>query len=155
VSSSPLGPEEVDAAFADIVARLEETPEPPSPPSPSEDTPAAAPVVNPAPLPWRVDPTGSLEKALLSEDEELFGEEESFVPAAPAALPPATDRTFWVALAGLVLGPVLLLVALLGRDSLSSWWAWAGLALLVAGFGALVARLPRDRQDDGDNGARV
>lgn len=155
VSSSPLGPEEVDAAFADIVARLEDGPSAGPPPSSPEDETPPRPVAQATPLPWRVDPTGSVEKALLSEDEELFGEEESFVPAAPAALPPATDRTFWVALVGVVLGPVLLLVALLGRDSVSSWWAWAGLALLVTGFGALVVRLPREREDPGDNGARV
>lgn len=156
VSSSSLGPEEVDKAFADIVARLDDAPGPP--PSSSSDEPAAASpkAVNPTPVPWRVDPTGSVEKALLSEDAELFGgDDERFVPAPTQALPPATDKTFWVALVGLALGPVLLLVALLGRDSLSSWWAWAGLVLLVAGFGALVMRLPREREDPGDNGARV
>lgn len=153
VSSSSLGPEEVDKAFADIVARLDDAPGPP--PSPVDDEGGDAPPAAPRPVPWRVDPTGSVAKALLSDDEELFGAEEGFEPAAPAALPPASDRTFWVALVGLVLGPVLLLVALLGRDSLSSWWGWCGLALLVAGFGALVARLPRDRVDPGDNGARV
>lgn len=159
VSSSSLGPEEVDKAFADIVARLDDTPGPPPSPSDADDAddaPEAEPRPSgPVPVPWRVDPTGSVQKALLSDDEELFGADESFEPPAPAALPPASDRTFWVALVGLVLGPVLLLVALLGRDSLSSWWAWGGLALLVAGFGALVARLPRDRVDPGDNGARV
>ena len=50
---------------------------------------------------------------------------------------------------------IVLLVALLGRNSVSSWWAWAGLALLVTGFGALVVRLPREREDPGDNGALV
>lgn len=159
MSSSPLGPEEVDAAFAEIVARLEEEEEEessaPQPEPPADDrVPPAAPA-KPAPVPWRVDPTGSVAGALLSSDEELFGdkgaedEDDGFVPPPPADLPPVHDTTFWLALVGLVLGPVLLVVAVVGGDDVSSWWARCGIGLLVVGFGALVSRLPRERDDDG------
>lgn len=193
-----MEPDEVDAAFADIVARLEaergprdaeragedtddgstsgpdETGRPaPSAPQRPLDYPRAvdprsvrsppparepreeddadpprptAPAV--PPTPWRADAT-SVVDAVLGDDDA-----DPFVPGPTAALPPAADRTFWLAVVGLVLGPVLLVVAVLGRDTVSAWWAWLGIGLMVLGFGALVTRLPRER-DDGDDGARL
>lgn len=198
VSPSSMEPDEVDAAFADIVARLEAERGPRAAPRADEDTgpgpadehdetgrpapstpqrpldypravdprsfrsppPAREPRedddVDPArpaapavpPTPWRADAT-SVVDAVLGDDDA-----EPFVPGPTAALPPATDRTFWLAVVGLVLGPVMLVVAVLGRDGVSPWWAWLGIGLMVVGFGALVTRLPRER-DDGDDGARL
>lgn len=170
------GPE-IDAAFAQIVARLRESeqsdhdlpsPDPAPPDRPAPDSrPPAKPGVNPspfadspppappAPVPWRVDPTGSVADALLG-DQEWAGEDpdERFVPGPTAPLPPRRDRTFWIALLGLTIGPALVIwVALVGPGG--STLMRIGIITMVAGSIALVLRQPTRRGENPDNGARV
>ena len=184
------GPD-IDAAFAEIVARLREpTPDPrdiheevegrqpaarenpdapdadPLRPSaypesryrrdPLADTPESPPSARTGPVPWRVDPTGSVADALLG-DQDWEGSEdpdEHFVPGPTAPLPPRRDRTFWIALVGLTAGPALVLwVALVGPGGTAVMRL--GILAMVAGFIALIVRQPIRRGDDPDNGARV
>lgn len=141
------GPD-IDAAFADIVARLREPPtDEPSPRPPS---------ARPDPVPWRVDPSGSVADALLGDQqwEQDEDDDEGFVPGPTAPLPPRRDRTFWMALLGLTIGPALVLwVALVGPGGIALMRL--GILAMVAGFVALVVRQPTRRGDDPDHGARV
>ncbi len=107
-------------------------------------------------VPWRTDPSNSVADALLGADAHpgFADEDEGFTPAPPAPLPPLSDRLFWCALAGLVLGPLGLLWLVLTRSG--GFWSTAlVISLTIGGFTALVLRQPTDRGDDPDNGARV
>lgn len=108
-------------------------------------------------VPWRVDPTHSVADALLGADDDpgTADEGEGFTPPPPAPLPPGTDRLFWGALGGLVLGPLLLVWLVVARPSVGGWATALAIALTVGGFACLVLRQPGDRDDDPTNGARV
>jgi len=83
-------------------------------------------------------------------------EEETFVPPPPQPLPAVlTDWPFYLALGGLVLGPLaLVLLVMLAPTERHLMWVAAGLTM--AGFVTLVLRQPLDRDpDDTDDGARV
>ncbi len=157
------GDADVDAAFADIVARWDDPPprssvNPPWQLRPGPSTPLPPPAPEPPPVPWRTDPTGSVADALMS-DEPLFpqagDDEEGFVPGPTAPLPPLTDRLFWGALGGLVAGPLLLLWFAVLRPGSDGLWTLGAIALTVGGFLCLVLRQPSRRDDDPENGARV
>lgn len=110
----------------------------------------------PEPVPWRTDPTNSVADALLGDDD-LPGDaddDEGFTPPPTAPLPPLSDRLFWGALLGLVLGPLGLLWLVLTRTG--GWWPTAiATGLVIGGFTCLVLRQPTDRGHDPDQGARV
>ncbi len=161
-----------DAMFADIVAHWNDaTAEPTANPAPTSDhevaddeasdqpyvghhhflndppserqepTPPPTPDAIPAPQAWRAHEV----------DDEL---EEHFEPPPLAPLP-AGDLQFWGILVGMCGGPLLLLYLIFfNRDAGSSWMLTA-IGLSVGGFVLLVSRLPRDHQDDDDDGARL
>ncbi len=97
------------------------------------------------------------------EDESLFGWrgyapppdiDDHFEPPPPD-LPPAHDATYWLAVAGLTLGPVLIMwAAVFSNNPDPGWWVLFGIALTVAGFGLMVLRGSGERDPD-DNGARL
>ncbi len=121
------------------------------PPEPDADAPPSAESV-----PWRTDPTNSVAEALLGNDDTpgVADDEEGFTPAPPAPLPPRTDRLFWGALTGLVLGPLGLLWIALARPG-GFWPKFVVIALIIGGFACLYLRQPTDRGYDPDHGARV
>lgn len=85
------------------------------------------------------------------DDDE---EDEGFVPEEPPSLVGADPLTV-LAWTGAVGGPVaLLLTAIFWRSA--PLLAIVGIiAVFIAAVGYLVMRLPKDRQDDGDDGAVV
>lgn len=107
-------------------------------------------------VPWRTDPTNSVAEALLSNDDTpgVADEDERFTPAPPAPLPPPTDRLFWGALTGLVLGSLGLLWIALARPG-GFWPKFIVIALIIGGFACLYLRQPTDRGYDPDHGARL
>lgn len=123
--------DEVDTAFADIVSHLEH---------PLARDPGLR----------RPDPVTPRERA---PDPDA---DEHYTPPAPQPLP-KLDRIARAAWAGVIAGPVLVVVAALAGLTLPGWvLALAGLAF-AGGFATLVARAKdRARQDDGwDDGAVV
>lgn len=85
-------------------------------------------------------------------------EEEHFTPPAPSPHPPlaATTRVGW---AGVIGGPLVLVLVVVFGQYLPRWLPLAGVALLVGGFLVLISRLHRtpaeDDDDDPDDGAVV
>lgn len=80
--------------------------------------------------------------------------EEHFEPPVPT-LPPAHDATYWLAVAGLTLGPLLVVwAAVLSGDPDPGWWVLIGILATIAGFGLVVLRGSGERDPD-DDGARV
>ena len=158
---------DVDAIFESIVARWDESSDGPRrqstgdvrlPRPPKEDptgSPAAFPA-QPAPVPWRTDPTNSVADALLNQDDPPgeADDDEGFTPPPPDPLPPLTDRLFWGALVGLVLGPLGLIWIVLVRPD-GFWPKAIVVGLILGGFLSLVLRQPTSRGDDPDQGARV
>ncbi len=80
--------------------------------------------------------------------------EEHFVPPEPPPLPRATParRIAW---SGLFLAPAAMLAAVAFGWVMPDWFAMLLVAAFVGGFVFLVATMPRDRRDDGDDGAVV
>jgi hypothetical protein len=80
--------------------------------------------------------------------------DEHFEPPEPQ-LPPAHDATYWLAVVGLVAGPLLVLWAVvLSGDPDPGWLIVAGLLLTIGGFGLLIMRGSGERDPD-DDGSRV
>lgn len=80
---------------------------------------------------------------------------DHFVPPAPPPLPVA-DSTTRLAWAGVVGGPILLLLSVVLGWELASWAQVAGVTAMVVGFITLVARMRDGTEDDGgDSGAVV
>jgi hypothetical protein len=166
-----------DAMFADIVAHWNEAaaeptgvPKPadedapagegsadPSELEPTEDSAIDAATVDderaalPSPSPPMAIPAPQAWRAHEVDDEY----EEHFEPPPVAPLP-VGDLQFWAIIAGMGGGPLLLLYLVLFNRDASSYWMLTAVAMSVGGFALLVARLPRDHADDGDdNGARL
>ena len=111
----------------------------PPPVSPPALAPPTEPRAIPAPEAWRAHEVGDYE--------------EHFEPPAIAPLP-VGDLQFWAIIAGMVGGPLLLLYLVLFNRDAGSYWMLTAIAMSVGGFALLVARLPRDHEDD-DDGARL
>lgn len=109
---------------------------PPPPPAAPEPLPEPAPAYDPRPF---TDP---------------FGEAERFVPPPPPPVPRPTGARA-VAWGGVVVAPLLLLVALVTGVGLPAIVGYGLVAWFVGGFVWLVAHLPRGPQDPWDDGARV
>ena len=170
----PGGELDVDAAFAEIVARWGPTAEEPAaqqPVLPPEEPPAAPasrslhelfrPAL-PDPLP---DPPAEPPAVHRQHDAEAptdaiaWEDEGHFVPPPPPPLPAVEPRrrAAWVALAG---APVIAMVFLLLRVTVPGWVSLGLVAAFVGGFGYLVATMGsgEERTGDGwsgDDGARL
>ncbi len=80
--------------------------------------------------------------------------DEHFEPPDPA-LPPVHDATYWLALAGLTLGPLLVVwAAVFSGHPDPGWWVVAGIVATIGGFALLVIRGSTDKDPD-DDGAVV
>jgi hypothetical protein len=120
--------------------------------------------------PWRASVANSAEPVLQPEEpapvvepvapelpeqpelEERPGAEERYVPPPPPPLPrvPKDRLAAWI---GVLVSPVLLLIAALLRISIPSLAAWALVIAFLGGFGYLVANMPRGPRDPYDDGA--
>lgn len=113
-----------------------------------------APGVNPPLLPqsipvWRGATGPTFEEILDAEDDEHF------IPAPPAPLPPQEDVHFWAMLIALVGGPLILLWLVVFDPDVGPWWTWLSLSMCAAGFVLLVMRGPKDPEQGPGNGAVV
>ncbi len=107
---------------------------PPAPPEPRR-------VFEVAPPGWRVH-----------VPPEPEPEDEEFEPPDPPL--PGWDPLLWCAVAGIVLGPVLLIMLVLFQPYGSKLPMWLAAGMTAGGLGILLARLPGGHDDD-DDGARV
>lgn len=81
-------------------------------------------------------------------------EVEEFVPPEPPPVPlPRGPRL--VAWGGVLLGPLLMLLAALTRTTLPTLGGLALVSWFIGGFAYLVATMPRGPRDPGDDGAVV
>lgn len=158
---------DLDRRFAEIVRRLQdpetqqepedprpatgeehaEPEQPPAVPEPDErdgrdeeDGTAAPPSQEGAPAAWR-----SWQDA---------DEQEHYVPPPPPPLP-AGDLHLWGIVAGLLGGPLVLVLAHVLQLLDSAFWTWLGLGLGLGGFWLLWLRLPTQRDDGPHGGAQV
>jgi len=138
-ASATADPASASTAGQDVPAAAKPPEEKPDPP-PASETPLVLPELV-LPEQWRVH----------TPPEEP---EEHFEPPPPEPLP-AGDLQFWGILVGLTGGPLLLLYLILFDRYASGLWLLLAISLTVGGFGLLVARLPRQRDDDDDDGARL
>jgi hypothetical protein len=81
-------------------------------------------------------------------------ESERYVPPEPPPLPRG-DLVSRLAWAGVLGGPVLLLLATVVWPSMPQWLLLCSLAAFVGGFVTLVSRMPARPPDDPDDGAVV
>ncbi|HIT76627.1 MAG TPA: hypothetical protein IAA98_13680 [Candidatus Avipropionibacterium avicola] len=153
---------EVDAAFADLVAQFDRefddhrqlpppgpTPQapPPQAPPPSGSDAADGPEVIEGVVHesgWRVH------HAPDDEDLDAVDDGMDIPPLPPMRLSP-------IAMAGitLILGAGVITVLLVLGVRLPSWTGWVGFLAVMGGTALLLSRLPRHRDDDTDDGARV
>lgn len=87
-------------------------------------------------------------------DDDDDEHRDRFVPPEPPPIT-STDLVSRLAWLGVVGGPLFLLVAALVARSLPTLVVVVALGAFIGGFVTLVARLPRDRGDGGDDGAVV
>ncbi|RRO14885.1 DUF308 domain-containing protein [Saccharopolyspora rhizosphaerae] len=155
--NSPDGPEDIDAAFAEIVADLERDTkfgrwpgeDEPAKTS-SEDDQEPRPAESTAPQP-AVEPPAEQGPRDWTPAEE---EEEHFVPPEPPPLPVPRPATF-LGVGVIVLGVLVLLVPGLAGIAATVKLP-LGLVLISAGIGVLLFRLRRTPPEDpDDDGAQV
>jgi hypothetical protein len=154
---------DIDAAFAEIVARFAENDSPVGPWSATEDVPQDPSETDP-PDDTPVIATGP---AAAEEDQRIYhpdaiqvpptdaGETDGdgFVPPDPPL--PSGDPIGRLAWLGVIAGPLSLLLAVIANWQVTTLFLTVSLGALVVGFVLLVARLPADRDDDPDDGAVV
>ncbi|GAB7191191.1 hypothetical protein NUM3379_18980 [Kineococcus sp. NUM-3379] len=170
---------DVDAVFADIVSHWEQPAPAPTAPEDGAEARAEAPGDAEDTAPEERRPAGELPPARIvrplppapvesdlrrppapvvppgsrPDETDLDSEPEGFVPPEPPPLP--RDLVGWAAWAGVLGGPAVLLLATLVRGSVPGIVAALAVAAFVAGFATLVARLPKNRDDEDDDGAVV
>jgi hypothetical protein len=86
--------------------------------------------------------------------DELRDREEHFVPEPPAPLP-HLEPYKQLAWAGVIGGPLALLIAALTGLALPEWLSWLAIVGFVGGFVTLVATMSDDDDWDPDDGAVV
>lgn len=86
------------------------------------------------------------------EPDHLPGD---FVPDEPAPVLAGADPVAVLAWCGALGGPIALLVCALVWRSVPGYAIILLVVAFVAGVGTLIMRLPRSKEDDGDDGARV
>lgn len=153
-SSDDLAPDDVESLFADIVAGYDAPATDPVPRwSVLEDADALPPFEPPErpPLSSRLlRSSGPAEPAPVPDHEV----DDHFVPDPPPPLP-ESDRVTRLAWAGLIGGPVLIMIAAVFGLSLGGWVLVAALAAFLGGFATLILRMGDRRSDDDgwDDGA--
>jgi hypothetical protein len=81
--------------------------------------------------------------------------EEGYVPPEPPPLPRG-DIIGWLAWTAVIGGPLFLLLASQVWTDIGRIWIMLAVLAFIAGFAAIVARLPNSRNDDDpDDGAVV
>ncbi|GAA2196612.1 hypothetical protein [Sinomonas flava] len=85
-------------------------------------------------------------------DEHVVGD---FVPEEPKPILAGADPAVVLAWCGALGGPLALLVFALVWRAVPGFVIALLIAAFVAGVGVLIMRLPRHKEDDGDDGARV
>lgn len=113
------------------------------------------PAFRPDPQPQVPRPTQDDDGTSASDDlpAEYAWLDEGYEPPEPPPIPRPQDTVGKAAWAGVLGGPALVIVTwALGWES---WITGIGVAATVAGLAALIARMPGDRDDDGDTGAVV
>jgi hypothetical protein len=81
-------------------------------------------------------------------------DDDRFVPPDPPPVP-IPERPRLAAWLGVLIAPLLLLVSAAARIHLPGLVGFGLVAWFVAGFGYLVATMPRGPRDPGDDGARL
>lgn len=94
------------------------------------------------PQPWRLHQP--------PEDPEA----DHFVPPRPTP-PPGHDAVFWSAFVGCVVGPLWFIYLVLTDPYGARTGLWGAGLLTLCGCALIVWRLPKRRDDDTDDGARV
>ncbi len=151
-----LAPGDVELLFADIVAGYDEPATDPVPRwSVLEDAEALPPFDPPERPPLssrllRSSPPEPTEPAGLPDHEV----DDHFVPDPPPPLP-ETDRVTRLAWAGLIGGPVMIMLAAIFGIGLQGWVLVAALGAFLGGFTTLILRMGDRRSDDDgwDDGA--
>ncbi len=87
-------------------------------------------------------------------DEAAASDPDRFVPPDPPPLPRG-DLLFRLAWAGVIGGPLFLVIAVIFWPSLPQTLLLVALMAFVGGFVTLVARMPGERGEDDDDGAVV
>jgi hypothetical protein len=85
--------------------------------------------------------------------EDDIGRADAFVPPDPPL--PRGDAFTMLAWAGVILGPVFLLIAVIAWPDAPRYLLLTALGGFVGGFVTLVARMPKNRDDQDDDGAVV
>ena len=150
-ASEDLAPDDVESLFADIVAGYDE---PGSDPVPRWSVLEDAEALPPFEPPERPSLSSRLLRSRAPEPEPEVDVEDHFVPEPPPPLP-ETDRVTRLAWAGLVGGPVLILLAAVLGLSIDGWVLVASLGAFLGGFATLIVRMGDRRSDDDgwDDGA--
>lgn len=86
--------------------------------------------------------------------EDDLGKADAFVPPDPPPLPRG-DAFTMLAWAGVVAGPVFLVISAIAWQNAPRVLLLTALAGFAGGFVTLVARMPKHRDDDDDDGAVV
>jgi hypothetical protein len=154
---SPTGSSPADGSPADgsPTGGSSRTATPPTPPDPSPAPPSPPPAPRPRPQHFRFEggtnpPGEQVEPPPSWRSPEPVDEPEEHFQPGPTAPLPAGDLQFWGILAGLVGGPLMLVYLVLFNREGNPLWMLAAVGVTVAGFGLLVQRLPRHRDDDDD-----
>ena len=165
-------PLDVDSAFAAIIAGWADAPTTGSWPAeedltggrhrrmddPDEDSPGDRPSRRDDPGLSLTSPGGPLIPAISLPgdvpDEPAEDDFEGFVPPDPPPIPRG-DLVSRLAWAGLIVGPAFLVTSAFFWDNAPELLVLGAIGAFVGGFVTLVARMPKHRDDDGDDGAVV
>ena len=86
--------------------------------------------------------------------EDDIGRADAFVPPDPPPLPRG-DLISRLAWAGVIAGPVFLVISVIAWQNPPTILALTALGAFAGGFVTLVARMPKNRDEDDDDGAVV
>jgi hypothetical protein len=145
----PTDPDDVDARFAELVARFDEDA------PPTTDEPLVGNVIEPVdddPPPDSDDPTAG--RMVSGYADPLADDDEPFVPPTPPPFPRGSKRSRWGWAGALGCPLVYFLMWGTGRqpDSFTSFLLAVG---FVAGAGVLVSGMRTTGPDEDDDGAVV
>lgn len=160
VDDRDAGPAPTELSAAERSSALGPLPRPPAPgtdhPEGSKEDPAAPEDDAGAARFSRYDPLGIAAPRsrgpVGEEPEALPGD---FVPDEPAPVLAGADPVAVLAWCSALGGPVALLLCALVWRTVPGYVIVLLVAAFVAGVGTLIMRLPRSKDDDGDDGARI